>query len=304
MNSFLPNNPYRFQAYIHILIATVIWGIAGPIIKYTLTDLDPLIFLVYRLAISAVLGILIMFALRLRLPNNRNLIALTFFVGFLNTTVSLGLLFLGFDKTSAVNAVLIGATAPIFVVIAGALFLKEHVTIRERIGITIAFAGTIVTLLEPILKFNGLGGFEGNLLVLASVLSGVAVAILSKKILREDVNPITITNLGFIVGFLTLTPIVFLLYPTSEIMHQITTTSLNYHLGVWFMAVFSGTIAYIFWHKAQKTIEVGEVAVFSYLTPLVSLPLAVLWLKETISLPFMAGAAIIALGVAVAEYKN
>lgn len=305
MKQFLPENPYRLKAYIQIFAAQVIWGIAVPVIKYTLSWFDPLIFLNYRFAISAVLGLFLMFLFGLHLPRRKPLILLILLTGFLNTTVALGLLFLGFDKTTAVNGVLIGATAPIFVGIAGALFLHEHVTLRERIGIATAFAGTVVTLLEPILKLQDeLGGFIGNILILASVLVGVAVAILSKKILQEEVSPATTTNLGFIIGFITLTPILLFLYPISSIIDQVVLAPLQYHAGVWFMAIFSGTVAYILWHKAQKTIEVGEVAVFAYLTPLISIPLAIIWLRESISVPFIIGAGIIILGVLIAEWKK
>ena len=38
----------RIKAYILILIVTIIWGVASPIIKYTLDGFDPLSFLTYR----------------------------------------------------------------------------------------------------------------------------------------------------------------------------------------------------------------------------------------------------------------
>jgi drug/metabolite transporter (DMT)-like permease len=70
------------------------------------------------------------------------------------------------------------------------------------------------------------------------------------------------------------------------------------------MALLSGTFAYILWHKAEKSIEVGEVSLFSYLFPVFGTPLSVLWLKESISLPFVIVALVIAFGVIVAEYKK
>lgn len=295
----------RLTAYLLLLIVAVIWGAALPVIKFTLEGFNPLIFLTYRFGISAVISLVLILLLGLHLPRKKQVFLLTLGYGFLTSTITLGLLFLGVDKTTAVDTTLIAATGPILVTVAGIIFLNEHVTRREKLGIALAFAGVVVTLLEPILK-NGDGatGLGGNILVFASVLAGVASAVMAKVILRKEVSPATAVNISFIVGFLTLLPVALILYPPQVIIEQIQTAPLPYHLGLWYMAIFSGNIAYFLWHKAQKTIEVGETGLFTYLQPIFAIPLAVLWLRETISPAFVVGTVIITTGVLVAEYKK
>ncbi|MBI3443236.1 DMT family transporter [Candidatus Woesebacteria bacterium] len=298
-------NRYRVRAYLELLLVSAIWGIAGVVIKYTLGGFDPLIFLTYRFAISTVLGMGLFAFYGVKIPQNPKILAITLFYGFLTSTVALGLLFLGFDKTTAIDATLISASGPIFVAAAGAIFLKEHVTSREKIGITIAFLGTAITILEPILKnHDGFAGFEGNLLVFGSLLIGVVTAVLAKVLLRHEVSPVSAANLSFIVGFFTILPFSLVFHGTSQIISQIARASISFHVGVLFMALISGNLAYTLWHKAQKTIEVGEVGLFSYLYPIFATPLAIIWLKEKITLPFIVGAAIITIGVVIAEYKK
>jgi drug/metabolite transporter (DMT)-like permease len=70
------------------------------------------------------------------------------------------------------------------------------------------------------------------------------------------------------------------------------------------MAFLSGSLAYYLSTKAQKTIEIGDAAIFSHLYPLFSTPLAVLWLGERITPIFIIGGVIIAIGVFLAEYKK
>lgn len=295
----------RLTAYLLLLVVTVIWGAALPIIKFTLGGFNPLIFLTYRFGISAVISLVLILLLGLHIPRKKTVILLTLGYGFLTSTITLGLLFLGVDKTTAVDTTLIAATGPILATVAGVIFLNEHVTRREKLGIALAFAGVVVTLLEPILKSgDGIAGLGGNILVFASVLAGVASAVIAKVILRKEVSPATAVNISFIIGFLTLLPVALILYPPSAIIEQIRTASLPYHLGLWYMAIFSGNIAYFLWHKAQKTIEVGEAGLFTYLQPIFAIPLAVLWLRETISAPLVVGAVIIAVGVSIAEYKK
>ncbi len=298
-------NPARLRVYIMLIATAAIWGVAGPVIKYTLGWFEPGVFLSYRFFISTVVALVIIAFTKIRIPKEPKLIFWTLVYSLLTSTVALGILFLGYKQTSAIDAGLIGATAPLFVATAGVLVLKEHLTKREMLGIGIAFAGTTITILEPMLKNgDGFGGVTGNLLVLLSVLVGTSSAVLAKKLLREKLRAMDLTNFTFIIGFLTILPITLLFNSPGEIISQIRLAPVGFHLGVFYMALLSGTLAYYWWTKAEKSIEIGEVGVFAYLYPLFGTPVAVLWLKEKLTLPFIMGAVIIAVGVIIAEYKK
>jgi len=298
-------NPARKRAYIDLLIVAVIWGFASPVIKYTLAGFSPAIFLTYRFFISTIVAIIIIAFTGMKIPKNPKVLGLVILNGFLLSTVTLGLLFLGTDKTTSIDANLISAMAPIVIAISGVFFLKEHITKRESLGMLIALGGTLVTIMGPVLKSEvSFAGLEGNLLVLASVVVGAITAILAKLVLRDDVDAISATNISFIVGLITMLPIVFITNPGLNIVNQVAATPFKYHLGVFYMALASGTLAYFLWHKAEKTIEVGEVNLLAYLYPIFGAPLAVLWLKEKIDAPFIVGCVVIAIGVFLAEYKK
>lgn len=297
-------NPVRKRAYTDLLIVAVIWGSAPPIIKYTLGEFEPSIFLTYRFFISAVIAVIFFILKGIKLPKDKKTLTYLLINSFLLSTVSLGLLFLGADKTTSVDNSLISAMSPIIVAIAGIIFLKEKVTKRESLGLLIALSGTFLTILEPII--NGGGGFsglEGNLLIFAHILVGAVTAVLAKKVLRKGVDPETSTHLSFIIGFITILPFSFSKIVNSN-FQVITSVPYSYHLGVWYMAVLSGTLAYILWHRAEKSIEISEVGFFAYLYPIFGIPLSLLWLGEKITLPFLAGCILIIIGVALAQYKR
>lgn len=298
----LPETTPRIKSYFLFLITTIIWGIAGPVIKFTLGGMPALTFLAYRFAIAALLAVPILLLAKAKLPRGGDL-WLVLFYSFLTSTVALGLLFFGYEKTTALYGALLSSAGPILVAIAGVFFLREIVTRREMVGIAIAFAGTVVTILGPGIKDHD-GTLIGNLLVFASLIVGVGTAVMGKMLLRKEISPLVLTNLSFVVGFITVAPITLLFIPPSELIAQIKSTPLPYHMGVFYMALLSGTLAYWFWHKAQKTIEIGEGGLFGYLYPLISIPLAVFWLQEKITLPFIIGAAVITVGVIIAEYKK
>lgn len=301
---YLCMNPARKRAYIELLIVAVIWGAASPVIKYTLGGFSPAVFLTYRFFISAVLAVIIFAITGFKFPKNPKTLALTLFNGFLLSTVSLGLLFLGTDKTTSMDSNIISTMGPITIALAGVFFLKERVTKREAVGILIALAGTLITIIEPVLKSgSGFSGLEGNLLVFASVVVATITAVLAKKILRSNVDALAATNLSFIVGFVTILP-----FGLPQILNSkfqiLTSVPLSFHLGVFYMAVLSGTLAYFLWHKAEKTIEISEVNLIAYLYPIFGTPLSILWLGEKITLPFIIGSVVIAAGVFLAEWKR
>lgn len=296
-------NPHRLRAYIYLIVVSIIWGVAGVVIKFSLDGFPPLIFLSYRFFISSLIALI--FFIQVRPTFDRRVFWMFLLYAFLNSTVGLGLLFFGFDKTTAIDATLISMTAPLLTTLAGVFFLNERVTKIEKIGMGIAFLGTLITILEPILRMNdGTGGFIGNLLAFLSILVGVVVALLAKKIMRRGVRPDTAAHFSFLVGFLTITPITLLVYSPSEIFETFQNAALAHHLGVFYLAILSGTIAYILWMKAQKTIEVSEASIFTYLNPIFATPLAVIWLHEKITPFFILGAIVITVGVIIAEWKK
>lgn len=295
----------RTTAYIELIIVSMIWGAASPIIKFTLGSLPPDIFLTYRFFLSTITALILYSVRQPKFTKNPGLATQIIIYSFLNSTVGLGFLFLGFDLSTALMASLISAVSPILVTIAGALLLRDHVTKIERIGISIAFIGTLFTILEPL--FNGhyvFGTLLGNILVLISVLVGVITSLWTKTLLRDGVEPSELTHLSFIIGFLTMLPIVFLNHSFADVMTTIMHAPAIAHLGVLYMALISGTFAYTLANKGQKTIEVSEAALFTYLLPLWATPLSVIWLGEKITTPFAIGMVTIAIGVGIAEYKK
>ena len=305
MKLHLPETTPRIKSYILFLIVAFIWGVAGPVIKYTLGGFSPLVFLTYRFFIAALAAVFIFLLTGFHLPKEPKTFWLVILYSFLTSTVTLGFLFLGYEKTTALYGTLISAAGPIMVAIAGVWFLQEKVTRREMLGIGIALAGTIVTVVGPVLQ-NGDGevGLTGNLLVFASLIVGVATAVIGKILLRRELSPIFLTNLSFIVGFLTILPVALFSRPLPQILDTIYQIPISYHLGVIYMALLSSIVAYVLFQWALRTASVGDTAIYSYLGPIFTVPFAYILLAEKPT-PFMyIGSFIIAVGVIIAERKK
>lgn len=296
-------NPARLRSYLMLLAVAAIWGIASPIIKYTLTGFSPDVFLTYRYFISTILAVVIILITGFKLPKDPKTIIYLLIYAFLNSVVGLGLLFFGMNNTTVLDMTLITLLTPLIVSTAGVYFLHENVTKRERIGILVAIFGTILTVIEPI--FNNGGAqikLSGNVLIFGYVAVSAITAVLAKKLLRQKVEAITLVNTSFIVGFICF--LIFTITKQSLSINEIVNTPFSYHLGVIYMAVISGTLAFWLSNRAQKTIEIGEQSLFSYLSPLFSFPIAIFWLGEKVTPIMIIGGSIILTGVLIAEIKK
>ncbi len=297
---------HRLTAYLLLLVVSIIWGVAGPVIKFTLGSFPPIIFLTYRFALASALGAALWAVRPPKFKVNGSTIPHIFLHSVFTVPLSLGLLFLGFDKTTSLTGTVISATGPIMIAIAGVLFLKEHITHHERIGMALAVLGTLIVTVGPIIGGNGqaIASFEGNLLIIGALVADAIGTVIAKVSIRDRVPAIALTNISFMIGLVSFLPFFFASHSFGEGLATIINAPLSAHLGVLYMAFLSGTLAYTLQKIAMRSIEVGEVVVFNYLFPIWAAPLSLLWLGEKITPPFLLGATTIAAGVLIAEHKR
>lgn len=300
-------NPKRVRSYIYLIIVAVIWGIAGPVIKFTLKELSPFTFLAYRFFITSLVMVPLMIALKEKFPKDSKANLSLLILSLLGTTINLGFLFVGLKFTSVLDSTFISETGPIFIILASFLFLKDRITKKEKVGILLTFLGTLIIIIQPLIE-NGFLAYKnlfGNILILLANISWVAYVIISKKQLRENVSPLVMAVSSFFVGFITLLPLAVLEnHGAKNLVLKVTSISFSTQLGVLYMALISGALAYYLFQKGQKSIESSEAAIFSYLQPIFSAPLAIIWLKEKVSSGFILGVIIMILGIVIAEYKT
>ncbi|MCD8484819.1 DMT family transporter [Candidatus Woesebacteria bacterium] len=70
-----------------------------------------------------------------------------------------------------------------------------------------------------------------------------------------------------------------------------------------YMAVFGSIIGLTAYIWGQDGIEASEASLFTYLQPIVSIPIATLFLNERVTWPMLLAVVIIALGVMVGEMR-
>ena len=322
----LPKKTFEKHALPHIalIVVSLIWGFAGPIIKLALTDLPVFTFLLYRFLVACIVLLpYLFFELKHNPIHKKDYINLVILA--IASQVSIAFIFLGLKFTTALDSAIIGIISPILTFAAGAYFYNEKTTKMEELGIFLAVIGTLLVVIEPIIIKNHTVDITerifGNFLILLYQFSWPVYIILGKSMLGQNskktkaifktlhlpkfhkkYNPSTITLVSFYIG------LAFFI-PMAIIENLVTEATVNFSgiavIGIVYMAIFSSIVAYGLYQWAVKYLEAQETASYAYLTSIFTIPAAFFLLGEIPTQTMIVGAMIISFGVIIAEkYKS
>jgi drug/metabolite transporter (DMT)-like permease len=108
---------------------------------------------------------------------------------------------------------------------------------------------------------------------------------------------ITVTAFGYMGGALALAPMTIYLSRNFAFSG----VSATGWATVVYMALFPSVICYLIFYYALTRISASRVSAFSYLQPVIATLIAVIALRERVTLPMVAGGAVVFCGVYLAE---
>lgn len=280
----------RTRSYLLLIITVVLWAASGPVAKAVIGYLSPSIVLTFRFGLIAlILGILY----QPKFPK-KHAIAIIF-LGLFGTIGQIGLIYWGLQYTTSIDATLLVSISPIFVAVLSHIFTHEQISKNKLFGIVLGIVGTAVIVAQPLS-----GSHFGNALILASNLCWAIYVVLSKKLLKISISPKELTFWTFLLGFIFMGVLSAVMQPQA--LAAAIYSPLKVFGMIAFLAIGPGAIAYICYETALKVVKPTDADLFNYLAPLIATPIAVFWLNEPLQLSFIIGAAIIAVGVIIAEF--
>ena len=205
----------------------------------------------------------------------------------------------GLARSRAGNTSLILATAPIFVAIIGTLAKQEKLRGWNWLGILVSFSG-----LYLLVAGSGAGltwGSEtllGSLLVLAAASTWGLYTVLLKPLLqRYSVTKATAWIMTATTPLLVLTAI------PDMLLQDWSAVSVESWVGLLFSAAVAIALSYVIWNSGVRRVGSARTAVYSYLTPLISVVVAWMFLGEAMRPVQAFGAVAIVVGVALGRYR-
>jgi len=205
------------------------------------------------------------------------------------------LLFEAYNYTSVATATLCYYLAPILVILAAPLVLKEKLTGKKAVCAAVALGGMV--LVSGILESEG-----GNSGQMKGVICGVGAAVLyaSVILMNKKMKPISAydkTILQLVVASAALVPYVLLTEDWSQVQISALSAVLLLVAGV----VHTGLTYWMYFGSMAK-LKAQTVALFSYIDPILAIVLSMAVLKEPMSILSAMGAVMI-LGAAYVSEK-
>ncbi len=300
----------RIHSYIYLLISTIAWGALLPIVKYGFdhSALTPYHYLLYRFSLAAILTLpYIIKTLPTMKHLSRSLPRITL-IETLGTSIALGFLYVGLYQTSALAINLLGTALPVFVILGGIFFLHEREEKHEWQGVVLAVVGTLVLLVSSLSSnTHTQTTIFGLLCIMLYNIATVAYTLLAKKH-YHPYPKLFITSVSFWIGAFTFLVVSFIDdgYSVRTLFTHIKDDLTNSYslFTVFYAAIFGSIIGATAFIKGQDGIESSESALFSYIQPIIYIPLGYFLLGEQASLFELAALLLILYGVYVAEKRK
>lgn len=282
------------------LLLGAIWGCSFLFIKLGLQSFTPVQVAFGRLAIGAVVLLVVARLTGTRLPLRRETWRHLAVVALLFCSIPFTLFAFGETQVSSILAGIINAVTPLAVLVVTLVAFPEERPTRERmIGLAVGFAGVLVV----IGAWNGLGAGEllGVLACAGAVLCyGIAYPYTRRNLAGTGESPLAIATGQVALGALFLLPIVVLTGVLGA-GTVVTPVAVDTVIGMVALGALGSGIAYVL--STQIVIAAGASVASSvtYIVPLFAVAAGSLVLSEPLAWYQPVGGAIVLLGVAISQ---
>ena len=207
------------------------------------------------------------------------------------------LLFLkGLSLTYPIHASLLMLTTPILIVFIAAWILKERVGWMKIAGLALGVAGATVLILGRSASGNGNEVIWGDVMILINAISYTIYFILVKPLMLKY-DPIVVIRWIFSIGLILILPFGWVQF--TEIQWPLF-TGMDYLIMT--LVVFTGTfLAYVFNVYGIKYLGASVAGFYIYTQPVFAAIIAMIFLKETLTMYKLVAAALIFSGVFLAN---
>jgi len=187
----------------------------------------------------------------------------------------------GTQYSLASNAAILTLCLPVFTAIFAFLILGEKMNKLRWVSFAIAIIGVILCSTGDIKQLDfGSRYAIGNILIFLAILGNSYYNVGIKKVSeRYTVREMVFYTYVVIVIFLT--PLVF--YFEKDIFLRIPSFTGQTWLGISLLTIFHNFLSMLLFFKAIKMLDAMQVALSNYLITFFGLPIAAIWLGETLN---------------------
>ena len=278
---------------LRLALLSLMWGSSFLFMKVGLEGLSPQQIVLARMALGAIVLLVILAARRERLPRSRavwgHLAALTVVANL----IPFFLIAWGETSISSATAGVLNATTPLFTtLIAMAALPEERPTAEKSLGLLVGFVGVVVLLGGGLGKGQA-GGYAAVLA--ASACYGVAFVYMRRTLSPTGLSPLVLSAAQVLVGT------VLMAIVTPVVGRSAIHLDAQIVLSMVALGVLGTGLAYLLSYSLVRDIGATGASLVTYLIPLAAVALGVVVLGEGLQWNLPIGGAVVIAGVALAQ---
>ena len=253
------------KAHISLLIANLIYALNFTIAK----DVMPNFILPSAFILLRVIGALFLFSFSYFIFFFQKIefkdILRFAICGLFGVAINQLFFFEGLNLTTPINAAIVMTTNPILVMLLSFIIVKEAISFRKILGITLGFVGASTLILSDGAIDLSSNNSTGNLFVFINATSYGLYLVIVKPLLNKY-HPLTVLFYVFAFGLLFVLP-----FGYDDLTNvKWGTIPVNIYLEIIFVVVCTTFIAYLLNSSALKTLTASTVSIYIYLQPILA----------------------------------
>jgi drug/metabolite transporter (DMT)-like permease len=280
-----------------LIVLSVVWGGSFLFIGVAVKELPPLTIVACRVALGALALHLVLKAMGVRLPREREAWAAFFGMGVLNNVIPMVLIVWGQNHIASSLASILNATTPLFTVIVAHYFtVDERLTGQRLAGVAVGFAGVAV-----MIGAAALTSWNANVLAQLAVL-GAALSYGFSGVFGRRFKTMGIPPLATAAGQVTASSCILLpLALMVDLPWTLPAPSAKTILALIGLALVSTAFAYLLFFRLLARAGATNVGLVTFLIPVSAILFGVFLLGETLEWRHMAGMALIGAGLVLID---
>ena len=291
----------RLAAFALLVLSNLLWSGNWVIGRAVRDTFDPVALNFWRWLVAALvmapLGLAQALRARTMIRRHAPLLALLALLGVVGFQT---LVYLGLRSTTAINAVLINAAGPLFMVLCSWILERERASLRQIAGMAISFAGVVIIVCQGELRrLAQLELHSGDLWILLAMPMWGLYSVLLKRLpaeLRGTALAFTIAAIGVAM----LAP----LYALDSARGPWRRPSAAEVGAVLYIAVAASVLAFMAWNRGVALVGANAAGFTLPLLPAFGTVLAIIFLGEAFRGFHAAAFIIIVTGVVLATYRR
>ena len=293
------DNRKEIIAYAGLTLMATIIGFSFIFVKIALRSAPPVDLLAHRFTVATAALILYYVLIRREIPkfeksNIPSLLLLSLFYPILLFSMQT----IGLQFTTASEAGILSATAPIITVVFASIFLREKNSLWQNLSVLLSVGGVIY-----IMYRNGLGQvsaetLKGDFFIMLSVVAMAFYFVLGRKMSRK-MNPMDITFFMTLTACVVFNAIsVFTHIGNGNLVDYFSAFTSNEFLwSILYLGVLSSFLTSFLTNNALTDIPASQVSIFNNFSPVITVFAGVVFLSETLHLYHIIGGVLVMVGI-------